>query len=88
LGETTPHGEITTSYGTFGTTTESANVAYGGSKWGDFISVSGMDTGRFLDGPEFVVMHDKGNEENLFDRFDIKVSDQDTLQFNFGYTRS
>ena len=88
LGETTPHGEITTSYGSFGTSTESANVAFGGAKWGDYISVSGLDTGRFLDGPEFVVMHDKGNEENLFDRFDVKVSDNDTLQFNFGYTRS
>ncbi|MEI9971378.1 MAG: TonB-dependent receptor plug domain-containing protein [Ignavibacteriota bacterium] len=29
--------------------------------WGNFISASGLDTGRFLDGPEFQVMHDKGN---------------------------
>jgi hypothetical protein len=34
--------------------------------------VNGLDTGRFLDPPEFVVMHDKGNEENAFDRFDFK----------------
>jgi hypothetical protein len=27
-----------------------------------------MNTGRFLDGPELTVMHDHGNEQNLFDR--------------------
>jgi hypothetical protein len=33
-------------------------------------------------------MHDRGNEENLFDRFDIKPSDSDTLNLNFQFTRS
>jgi hypothetical protein len=47
-----------------------------------------MDTGRFLDGPEFTVMHDHGNEENLFDRVDFKPSQADTLNVNLGFTRS
>ena len=36
----------------------------------NFIAANGLNTGRFLDPPEFAVIHDKGNEENLFDRFD------------------
>ena len=50
--------------------------------------LNGMNTGRFLDGPEFTVMHDQGNEENVFDRFDFKLSSQDTINLNFGFTRS
>ncbi len=88
LGVTTPHGEVITSYGTFGTSTLNMNASYGGEKWGDFISVGGLNTGRFLDPPEFTVLHDKGNQENVFDRLDFKVSHNDTLQLNAGFTRS
>jgi hypothetical protein len=79
LGMTQPHGDITTSFGSFGTTNEAFNLAYGGKSWGNFISGNGMDTQRFLDGPEFTVMHDHGNQENLFDRFDVKPSSADGL---------
>lgn len=74
--------------GTFGTSNEAFNLAYGGEKWGNFVSVNGLNTGRFLDPPEFTVMHDKGNEENAFDRFDYKPSIADTLSLNLQYTRS
>src|SRR5580704_2961012 len=87
-GVTTPHGSVTTSYGSFGTSDVAADLAYGGAKWGNFISVSGLNSGRFLDPPEFVVMHDRGNEENLFDRVDYQLSAADSLHFNFGFTRS
>ena len=73
-GVTTPHGSVTTSYGTFGTSNVAADLAYGGKNWGNFISVGGLNTGRFLDPPEFAVFHDKGgNEENLFDRVDYQL---------------
>jgi len=88
LGQTTPHGSVTTSYGSFGSATLGFNLSYGGEKWGNFISASGLNTGRFLDGPEFGVMHDKGNLENLFDRVDYQVSKADALHFNLGLTRS
>ncbi len=88
LGSTTPHGNITTSYGSFGSSNVDADFSYGGKKWGNFIAVNGLDTGRFLDPPEFVVMHDKGNEENLFDRFDYVFSSADALHLNLGFTRS
>ncbi len=87
-GVTTPHGSLTTSYGTFGTSNVDFNFAYGGKNWGNFISASGLNSGRFLDPPEFVVMHDKGNEENLFDRVDYQLSTADSIHLNLGYTRS
>src|ERR1700756_5756354 len=36
----------------------------------------------------FVVLHDKGNEENVFDRVDYQISSADSVHLNFGYTRS
>jgi hypothetical protein len=87
-GVTTPHGSVTTSYGSFGSSDVAANLAYGGAKWGNFISAGGLNSGRFLDPPEFVVMHDKGNEENVFDRVDYQFSSADSLHLNLGFTRS
>src|SRR5271170_4873186 len=88
LGSTQPHGDITTSFGSFGTVDGGFDLSYGGKKWGNFISANGMGTNRFLDGPELTVMHDHGNLQNLFDRFDFKPSTPDTINVNFGYTRS
>lgn len=88
LGVTEPHGDITASYGAFGTTNDGMDLAYGGQKWGNFVSLSGLRSGRFLDAPEFAVMHDIGNEENFFDRLDFKPSDADTITFEGQYTRS
>jgi len=87
-GVTTPHGSFTASYGSFGSSTAAADLSYGGQNWGNFISVSGLNSGRFLDPPEFVVLHDKGNEENLFDRVDYQITPGDSVHLNFGYTRS
>jgi len=87
-GVTRPTGEVTTSYGSFGTANIEFDLAYGGDKWGNFIAASGLDTGRFLDPPEFTVMHDKGNQENVFDRIDYQLSTADSLHVNLGFTRS
>jgi hypothetical protein len=88
LGQTTPTGSVRASYGSFGTTTAGFDVAFGGQKWGNFASASGLQTGRFLDPPEFEVMHSKGNQQNIFDRVDFQVSQADTIHFNAGFTRS
>jgi hypothetical protein len=88
LGVSQPHGAVTASYGTFGTSNEAFNLSYGGKTWGNFISANGLDTGRFLDPPEFTVMHDKGNEENLFDRIDFKPSEKDSLSLGLQFTHS
>src|SRR5882672_6322153 len=88
LGVTQPTGSVTTSYGSFGSATVGGNLAVGSAKWGNFISLNGLNTGRFLDPPEFVVNHAKGNEENAFDRFDFQPTMADSAHLNFGYTRS
>ena len=87
-GVTTPHGSVTASYGSFGSSNVGVNLAYGGKNWGNFVSLNGLDTGRFLDPPEFTVMHDKGNQENVFDRVDYQISPGNSLHLNLGFTRS
>ena len=87
-GVTTPTGAITTSFGTFGSATGSVDLSYGGKKWGNFIEIDGLNTGRFLDPPEFAVFHDKGNELNIFDRIDRQLSSHDSIHLNLGYSRS
>jgi hypothetical protein len=88
LGVTTPHGSVTASYGAFGSSTAGADLAYGTQKWGNFIAVGALNSGRFLDPPEFSVFHDKGNQENVFDRVDYQISTGDSVHLNLGYTRS
>ncbi len=87
-GMTTPHGTVTADYGSFGSANGGFNLGYGGQSWGNFISASGLNSGRFLDPSEFIVMHDKGNEENLFDRLDFQLSKADSIHLNAQYTRS
>ncbi|MGH9703721.1 MAG: carboxypeptidase regulatory-like domain-containing protein [Candidatus Acidiferrales bacterium] len=87
-GITTPHGDFTASYGSFGSPSAGFRLAYGGQKWGNFISVNGLNTGRFLDPPEFTVFHSKGNEQNIFDRVDYQFSSADSVHLNLGYSRS
>ena len=43
-GLKTPTGSVTASYGSFGTSTAGFNLGYGGDKWGNFISVNGLNT--------------------------------------------
>ncbi|NYF79184.1 TonB-dependent receptor [Granulicella arctica] len=87
-GVTTPTGSLNFSYGTFGSVNAGGEVSYGGDKWGNFISVSGLNTGRFLDPSEFQVFHDKGNELNFFDRVDYQFDPSNSVHTNFQYTRS
>jgi len=83
-----PTGSIYTSYGTFGSATAGFDLGYGGDNWGNFIAASGLKTSRFLDPPEFTVLHDKGNEQNIFDRVDYQFTQKDSIHLNLNYTRS
>ena len=42
-GVTTPHGSVTASYGAFGTANAGFDLAYGGEKWGNFISAQRIE---------------------------------------------
>ncbi len=88
LGQTKPVGSLRASYGSFGSANGGVDMAFGGQKWGNFIAANGLNTGRFLDPPEFQVIHSKGNEQNLFDRVDLQFTGADTVHLNVGYTRS
>ena len=88
LGVTKPTGSVFASYGSFGSVSGGFRLAFGGQKWGNFIAANGLNTSRFLDPPELHAIHDKGNEENLFDRVDYQVTGADTIHTNFQYTRS
>jgi hypothetical protein len=87
-GVTTPTGSLSASYGSFGTSNTSFDLAYGGQNWGNFLAISGTDGGRFLDAPEFAVMHDKGNLENLFDRIDYQIATGNTIHLDLAWSRS
>ncbi len=87
-GVTTPTGSITSSYGTFGSATGSVDLSYGGPNGGNFFELDGLNTGRFLDPPEFTVFHSKGNEENVFDRIDRSFTPVDAVHLDLNYSRS
>ncbi len=87
-GVSKPTGSVTASYGSFGTEDLAFDVAYGGEKWGNFIAADGLQSGRFLDTPEFAILHDKGNEENFFDRVDYDFTPKDSMHLDAQYTRS
>ena len=88
LDNPTPHGSVYAQYGSFGTTTGGFDLAYGKEKVGNFVTLDGMNTGRFLDGPEWTIMHDHGNQANFFDRFDYRPTGRDALSLNLQLTRS
>jgi hypothetical protein len=87
-GITTPTGDIYSSYGTFGSSNAGFDLSYGKKNWGEFIEADGLDSGRFLDPPEFSVFHDKGNEGNVFNRVDYKFDSADSIHTDLNYSRS
>src|SRR6202790_5480443 len=88
LGATPVRGTVYSSYGSFGSVSGGFRFAAGNQKFGNFIAASGLKTSRFLDHPELHAIHDKGNEENLFDRVDYNLTSADAIHSNFQYTRS
>lgn len=77
-----PNGSLNLSYGSFGSASEDATYALGGSNWGNFTALDSSRSGRFLDTPEFWPMHDTGNSEILFDRVDYQPTARDSLHLD------
>jgi hypothetical protein len=88
LGKTKPFGSLSSQYGSFGTWAEGATYGIGGQRWGNFVALNVGGSGRFLDTPEFVPLHDHGNAESIFDRFDWQLHETDTLHLNLSSARS
>ena len=88
LGKNKPFGSLSSQYGSFGTWSEGFTYGVGSAHWGNFAAVNGSGSGRFLDTPEFLPMHDHGNAEALFDRLDWQPSNADSVHLNLSAARS
>jgi hypothetical protein len=82
------HGTVDAGYGSFGTPSAAVTLSVGNSKWGNFVAIDGLRSGRFLDTPEFVPLHAIGNNENFFDRLDYQRNQADSFHLNLGLQRS
>jgi hypothetical protein len=83
-----PTGNVSIGYGSFKSPTVEANLGAGSHAFGNFVSVSGMRTDRFLDPPEFEAIHDSGDQVSLFDRVDLRTGQTGTLHLNVQAARS
>jgi len=88
LGATKAFGGFETSWGSFGTWSGDAQLGIGTPTFGNFITLNGVRSGRFLDTPEFLPIHDIGNNESIFDRLDYQPTPVDVLHFNLFVTRN
>jgi hypothetical protein len=82
LGAKHTFGEIDSSYGSFGTAGGSVGLGFGSARVGNFVTVDGVRSGRFLDTPEFTAFHDIGNNQTIFDHFDYQPNGQDAFHLN------
>jgi hypothetical protein len=82
------HGNVTTSYGSFGTANADLSLGFGNKTFGNFITIDGVNSGRYLDTPEFQPIHAHGNSQSLFNRFDFQPSQADSIHLNLGLSRS
>ena len=88
LGAGKVFGNVDATYGNFGSEGGDVALGYGTSKWGNFMTLDGLRTGRFLDTPEFTAFHDKGNNQTIFDRFDYQPTGSDVFHLNLFTARS
>ncbi len=88
LDQAKPTGSVAFEYGSFKTPTADLNVGIGSHRFGNFLSVSGMRTDRFLDAPELLAIHDAGHKVSVFDRVDAQVNPTGTFHFNLQAARS
>ncbi len=88
LGSNKVFGNVTGSYGTFGTPTGSASLGWGNDKFGNFTAIDGVRSGHFLDTPELLPIHDVGNNGSFFNRTDYQVTPSDILHMNLFLARS
>ncbi len=88
LGNLTPNGNVITTYGSFGSTDTNASLGLGTPHFGNFLTGDVSNSGRDLDAPEFVALHDHGNSESAFDRVDFAPNSIDTYHLNLNASRS
>jgi hypothetical protein len=88
LGLAHPTGSVALGYGSFGTTNGSVALGFGTHRFGNFVTLDAVNSGRYLDTPEYQPIHAHGNNQDFFDRIDFHPSTADSLQLNLGLSRS
>jgi hypothetical protein len=88
LGTGRPFGNLDLTYGSFGTVGGSVGIGFGSAKAGNFLAVEGIRSGRVLDTPEFTPFHDIGNNQTLFDHFDLEPNGKDSFHLNLFAARN
>jgi hypothetical protein len=88
LDQPKPTGSAEFGFGSFKSPTGEVNIGGGSHRLGDFLSLSGMRTDRFLDSPEFTAMHDQGHALSLFNRLDAHAGATSTFHLNVQAARS
>ena len=81
-------GDATGTAGSFGTGGTGLGLGYGHEKVGNFLALDGLRSARFLDTPEFKAIHDVGNNQTIFDRFDYQPDGQNSLHLNLFAARN
>ncbi len=81
-------GSFLAQWSSFATYSEEATFAAGGAKWGNFLAVNSLRSGRFLDTPEFMPLHDIGNSGTIFDRLDWQPTGKDAIHLNLFAARN
>src|SRR6266853_2969617 len=88
LGAGRLFGNIDANYGSFGSGGGSVGLGFGTTKFGNFIALDGLRTGRFLDTPELARIHDIGNNQTIFDRLDYQPNGKDAFHLNLFAARN
>jgi len=88
LGATKPYGSLESTWGSFGTWTGTATLGFGGARYGNFITLNGTRSGRFLDTPELFPLHDIGTNGSIFDRVDWQPGPQDIFHLDLFVARN
>ncbi len=83
-----PKGTVSLGYGSFGTGAAGFSLLTGDSRLGNFLAADATRSGRFMDTPEFSALHDVGNAENIFDRFDLQLTSADAFHVNVSLAES
>jgi hypothetical protein len=88
LDQPKPTGSASFGYGSFKSPTGEFNIGGGSHAVGDFLSVAGMRTDRFLDPPEQEALHDQGHSFSFFNRLDAHTNATDSFHLNIQAARS
>ncbi len=85
---TKPFGSVDTSWSSFGTWTGSIAFGLGTAKFGNFIVVNAVDSGRFSDTPQFATFHGRGNNASILDHIDWQPNGQNAYHLNLFVARN